>query len=828
MDRFYSLLLPVYLPLRPYTEVILHLSGSPPQDFLCRIIDLFLPPHQARKWQDTPLAKLLSVPHQWSLLKQRSHAICLREALRAQKLTLWEAFTLFDADNNGTLAPSELYGALRVCKVPGVNGEDVIDLLESADKNRDGVLDYREWLDLLSDPEEKENEEEAEAEEEEEGAKADLLCKVDPYGTEELRLILVRRKQADMTQQREEKERREMYQQLLDRSMFQEELKASAAREGGANPKLYYLQLPPPPPPAASQTATPPATTASEFRPHSATSAPIRTVEWQFMLERAPLRCSPTGGTLRFPFLRSAYRDAKHGVKELTCPENHDLEPFDVSYYGCDVCKKVGVDWFCRPCWDQGKVFKVCRHCMTRYTEKEEEKHLKFVDESTVCMCSAGVTFSIQVPVLEEGEKEEKKEEKKEEEKEEEKEENAVTSGTEQPPPQPQPQQPQQQPQNQQNRVLDLVQLHRFTLTMELLMDKLAPVGLPAALFRFSPASMGRARSRHRASVYVDHAGRVGDLDDLSALWEAEKKTLHLQKTQAKQATSANGSGGKGKGKEKEKEKEKAEARIQAGRWAVLSVCVDASAGSMETYVDGQLSRAVKGLSAENLTLRHQLQVLGGGKVAQARGGRVRRLFLMDRVLSGPELLQVAHVSRRHMVGLPVALVVDSTGKSALQALCPQLKDKFVKERYNGGASREMEPVLFKGSDAAPDSLRHAVRRFVLDHRLALCVVNLQRKVWSVGLSSIEVLDKAIKAAHEELKEIQRLQEAEAKGEMLGKEEDEEENEKNKEEKEQEEDGEEEEGGEEEGEEKEEKEEHEEDEEGPVQLLAFCDEPLSQ
>eukprot|EP00808_Paulinella_micropora_P029533 g64635.t1 len=354
-----------------------------------------------------------------------------------------------------------------------------------------------------------------------------------------------------------------------------EELKASAAREGGANPKLYYLQLPPPPPPAASQTATPPATTASEFRPHSATSAPIRTVEWQFMLERAPLRCSPTGGTLRFPFLRSAYRDAKHG---------HDLEPFDVSYYGCDVCKKVGVDWFCRPCWDQGKVFKVCRHCMTRYTEKEEEKHLKFVDESTVCMCSAGVTFSIQVPVLEEGEKEEKKEEKKEEEKEEEKEENA------------------QQPQNQQNRVLDLVQLHRFTLTMELLMDKLAlsiltgvhgPRSQPAPRLCLCRPCRARGRSGRLVSVVGGGEKNPASAEDPS-----------------KAGDFCEWLGREGKGKEKEKEKEKAEARIQ------------------------------QGLSAENLTLRHQLQVLGGGKVAQARGGRVRRLFLMDRVLSGPELLQ--------------------------------------------------------------------------------------------------------------------------------------------------------------------------------------------
>ena len=49
---------------------------------------------------------------QWVALKQRAQAVHFTEAVRAKGLTLWEAFTAIDCDNNGMLSPSEVYGAL--------------------------------------------------------------------------------------------------------------------------------------------------------------------------------------------------------------------------------------------------------------------------------------------------------------------------------------------------------------------------------------------------------------------------------------------------------------------------------------------------------------------------------------------------------------------------------------------------------------------------------------------------------------------------------------------------------------------------------------------
>jgi len=72
------------------------------------------------------------------------------EALKAKNLSFWEAYTAIDFDNNGLLSPAEFYGALVWLKVPGLTAEDVADFIEAADTNRDGLIDYREYMEMLS------------------------------------------------------------------------------------------------------------------------------------------------------------------------------------------------------------------------------------------------------------------------------------------------------------------------------------------------------------------------------------------------------------------------------------------------------------------------------------------------------------------------------------------------------------------------------------------------------------------------------------------------------------------------------------------------------
>ena len=46
----------------------------------------------------------------------------------------------------------QVYGALKWLGMPGICADDAVDFLEAGDANHDGLLDYKEWIDLLEDP----------------------------------------------------------------------------------------------------------------------------------------------------------------------------------------------------------------------------------------------------------------------------------------------------------------------------------------------------------------------------------------------------------------------------------------------------------------------------------------------------------------------------------------------------------------------------------------------------------------------------------------------------------------------------------------------------
>jgi hypothetical protein len=57
----------------------------------------------AKRWEQTPLAKLFTLEDQWSLLKQRAQAVRMRQAIRLRGMLLHDAFQKFDWDRNGTM-----------------------------------------------------------------------------------------------------------------------------------------------------------------------------------------------------------------------------------------------------------------------------------------------------------------------------------------------------------------------------------------------------------------------------------------------------------------------------------------------------------------------------------------------------------------------------------------------------------------------------------------------------------------------------------------------------------------------------------------------------
>jgi len=173
-----------------------------------------------RKWQDTPLAKLFTISDEWLALKQRAQAIYMVEALKAKNLTFWEAFTAIDFDNNGILSPAEFYGALIWLKVPELTAEDVADFIEAADANRDGMIDYKEYMDMLSPYDNlnnlKNEIDDPPIESSMQESSRIVIPKIEPYGAEEIREVMVRRKQLEILRIKEERLRRQAYADSLD------------------------------------------------------------------------------------------------------------------------------------------------------------------------------------------------------------------------------------------------------------------------------------------------------------------------------------------------------------------------------------------------------------------------------------------------------------------------------------------------------------------------------------------------------------------------------------------------------------------------------------
>jgi hypothetical protein len=64
------------------------------------------------------------------------------------------------------------------------------------------------------------------------------LARVEPFGAEEIREVMVRRKQQEQQRKVEERLRRQEYKDQLDAKVFEEELEATKQRKGGANPAV--------------------------------------------------------------------------------------------------------------------------------------------------------------------------------------------------------------------------------------------------------------------------------------------------------------------------------------------------------------------------------------------------------------------------------------------------------------------------------------------------------------------------------------------------------------------------------------------------------------
>ena len=311
---------------------------------------------------------------QWIALKQKAQALFVVEALKARKVTLWEAFTAFDFDNNGILSPSEFYGALNWLGVPDLTAEDVVDFIESIDKNRDGMIDYKEYTDMLKGAEETEVVEHDACEDSATVERAPLP-KIEPYGAEELREIMVRRKQAELARLREERLRRQAYKDTLDMKVFEEELEASKQRIGGANPVLTTAIV----------------GIADATLDSSVVEASTTLTNFKFYSNQLPLRCSISGKSSFLPIFCGTAADRP--VKVLGCPKKHALSSYSYYWQTCTICKKQNTAWACWQC-----NYFVCALCFDSDKKAKEQEKRDPSKNPTFFRCANGSTMTIQIP----------------------------------------------------------------------------------------------------------------------------------------------------------------------------------------------------------------------------------------------------------------------------------------------------------------------------------------------------------------------------------------------------------------------------------------------
>ena len=105
----------------------------------------------SKKWNTSPIAKIFTLADQFSMLKQRALSACMSSAIKHKGLLLYDAFCKFDYGHNGYLTPGEVWGGFDYLGIP-VEAADVLDFLNAADTDNDGLLSFREFVDILQDP----------------------------------------------------------------------------------------------------------------------------------------------------------------------------------------------------------------------------------------------------------------------------------------------------------------------------------------------------------------------------------------------------------------------------------------------------------------------------------------------------------------------------------------------------------------------------------------------------------------------------------------------------------------------------------------------------
>jgi hypothetical protein len=229
------------------------------------------------------------------------------------------------------------------------------------------MIDYKGYMEMFSPGQGANEGEEAAAKERGDEGKT-TMSKIAPYGAEEVREVMVLRKQAEQARLREERLRRQAYKEALDVRIFEEELEASRARKGGANPAI------------TTRVGIP-----------GSLSCEVSVADFKFSTNQYPIRFVAAGKCSFLPIDFGTAADRP--VKPMTCRGQHELEEYTYYWQNCDLCRKQGTAWSCWSCY-----FHVCASCLEgdkRFREQEKRDCTKL---PTFLRCSNICSFTLQIP----------------------------------------------------------------------------------------------------------------------------------------------------------------------------------------------------------------------------------------------------------------------------------------------------------------------------------------------------------------------------------------------------------------------------------------------
>jgi len=189
-----------------------------------------------RKWEETPLAKVFTLPDEFHLLKQRAQAVRAREAIKQKGLLLWDAFRMFDYNNDGRLSLAEMYGALDWLGIE-LTPADILDFVNACPHDKEMNIDYKNFVEILRDPDVKEDDDSASADSSKDVKNVEFT-RIQPKGEKELLALketraLESKKEDDMLKQKEAEEEAKIRSQIEE-----EEYKKDLQAGGAPNPLI--------------------------------------------------------------------------------------------------------------------------------------------------------------------------------------------------------------------------------------------------------------------------------------------------------------------------------------------------------------------------------------------------------------------------------------------------------------------------------------------------------------------------------------------------------------------------------------------------------------